>query len=95
MSPSDYERTEQGDDPSMSEQDEIWERDDIIAALRVRVEKLEAALTGLVDRLDEISRDIEFNSVFTLHHIHGGTYSGPTWVDPLKVARAALKDAPQ
>ena len=32
----------------MSEQDEIWERDDIIAELRARVAKLEAALTKMV-----------------------------------------------
>ena len=52
----------------MSEQDEIWERDDIIAALRARVAKLEAALRSIWEQDD-------------------GAMG--------RLARAALKDAPQ
>ena len=62
-------------------------------ALRARVAKLEAALGGLVERLDEINAHPEFKSVWTLHHVHGGRYSGPNWVEPLEAARAVLSEA--
>jgi len=52
--------------------------------------ELREALQGLVDRLDEIAANDEFKSVWTLHHVHGGRYAGPTWVDALERARAAL-----
>jgi hypothetical protein len=66
-----------------------------IAALRARAAKLEAALAGLVNRLDEIHEDPAYKSVWTLHQIHVGPYRGPTYVDAMAAARAALKDAPQ
>ena len=53
-------------------------------------ESLREALQGLVDRLDLIAADHEFQGVWTLHMIHGGIYSGPTWVDALARAREAL-----
>ena len=53
-------------------------------------DKLREALQGLVDRLDEISADPEFRSVWTLHMVHVGNYRGPNWVDALERARAAL-----
>ena len=53
-------------------------------------ESLREALRGLVDRLDLIAADHEFQGVWTLHMIHGGIYSGPNWVDALARAREAL-----
>ena len=64
-----------------------------IAELRARVAKLETALSGLVYRLDEIHEDPAFKSVWTVHQLHVGPYRGPTYVDALAAARAALKDA--
>ena len=51
------------------------------------------ALRGLVDRLDEISAHPAFQSVWTLHHVHGGVYDGPNWVEALERARKALEEA--
>ena len=64
-------------------------------ALRARVAKLEAALSGLVCRLDQIHDDPAYKSVWTVHQLHVGPYQGPTYVDALAVARAALEGAPQ
>jgi hypothetical protein len=64
-------------------------------ALLARVAKLEAALSGLVYRLDEIHEDLAYKAVWTSYMLHGGRYQGPTYVDALAEARAALKDAPQ
>jgi hypothetical protein len=64
--------------------------EDEIAAVIGRMRELNEALEGLVNRLDEIAADPEFKSVWTLHHVHGGDYRGPTWVDALAKARAAL-----
>jgi hypothetical protein len=49
------------------------------------------ALKGLVDRLDEIHADPAYESVWTVHQIHMGRYRGPTYIDALARARAALK----
>ena len=65
-----------------------------IAELRARVAKLEAATLALADRLDEIDAHPSFQSLFTITHVHGGCYNGPSWAEPLKAVRAALKDAP-
>ena len=61
--------------------------DDEIVAL------LHEALAGLVDRLDEIHADPAYKSVWTIHQIHVGPYCGPTYVEALKRARAALRVA--
>jgi hypothetical protein len=58
---------------------------------RVREDpRLRQALQALVDCLDKIAADPEFNGVWTLYQVHGGHYRGPTWVDALKHAREAL-----
>jgi hypothetical protein len=57
------------------------------------VDEVRAALQGLVDRLDEINANSAFKNVWTMHHVHGGDYRGPTWVDALERARAALNGA--
>ena len=64
-------------------------------ALRARMAQLEAALSGLVNRLDEIHADSAYKSVWTVNQIHVGPYRGPTYVEALDRARAALKDAPE
>ena len=55
--------------------------------------EIEQALTELVTRLDEIHADSAFKSVWTIHQIHAGPYTGPTYVEALARARAALKAA--
>jgi hypothetical protein len=52
--------------------------------------ELRAALQGLVDRLDQIHADPAYKSVWTSYHVHGGRYDGPTYVEALARARAAL-----
>ena len=64
--------------------------DVLVDDLRDKNARLAQALNGLVDRLDETNASPEFKSVWTLHHVHGGRYAGPTWVDALERARAAL-----
>lgn len=53
--------------------------------------ELRGALQGLVDRLDEIHADPAYKTVWTIHQIHVGPYRGPTYVEELARARAALK----
>lgn len=60
--------------------------EDVIERLR----EANAALQSLVDRLDEIHADPAYKSVWTSYMIHGGRYEGPTYVDALARARAAL-----
>jgi len=60
------------------------------ALVEARTAPLRAALQGLVDRLDEIHADPAYQSVWTSYMIHGGRYQGPTYVDALARARAAL-----
>ena len=57
-----------------------------------RLEVIEA-LRALVDRLEEIHAHPAFKGVWTLYHVHGGVYDGPTWVEELKRAKKALEDA--
>ena len=57
------------------------------------IERLREALQGLVDRLDEIHADPAYKSVWTVNQIHVGPYTGPTYVEALARARAALKAA--
>ena len=66
----------------MNEQDEIWERDDMIVALRARVARLEAALRFLFEtKWKSADQDnMEFDGRVTCYQ--------------LDKARAALKDAP-
>ena len=54
-------------------------------------EEMRAALEGLVNRLDEIHADPAYKSVWTSYYVHGGRYRGPTYVDALARARAALE----
>lgn len=53
---------------------------------------LHQALKGLVDRLDEIHADPAYRSVWTINQIHAGPYTGPTYVEALARARAALEE---
>jgi hypothetical protein len=56
--------------------------------------RLQPALKRLVDKLDLIGEDPQFRSVWTMHKVHGGNYTGPTYVEELKEARAALACRP-
>ena len=60
------------------------------ALVEARTAPLRAALKGLVDRLDEIHADPRYESVWASYMIHGGRYNGPTYVEELARARAAL-----
>ena len=55
------------------------------------IERLNEALAELVNRLDEIHADPAYQSVWTIHQIHAGPYRGPTYVEALARARAALE----
>jgi hypothetical protein len=66
----------------------------IIDRTIARMHKLEAALKGLVDRLDEIQDAPAYKSVWTSYMVHGGRYDGPTYVEALDRAREALKNEP-
>jgi hypothetical protein len=52
--------------------------------------RLREALQGLVDRLDEIHANPAYKSVWTVNQLHAGPYTGPTYVEALARARAAL-----
>ena len=62
-----------------------------INELEQRISTLEAALRGLVDRLDIVHADSKYRAVWTLHMIHNGPYDGPKYKDELDAARKALK----
>ena len=74
--------------------DEIDSMAGELLALRAHVAKLEAALGGLVQRIDEIGNDPDFKTMQTVFYTHGFKYGGPSWAEALEEARAALKDAP-
>ena len=57
------------------------------------LEEMRGALAALVSRLDEIHADPAYKSVWTVNQIHAGPYSGPTYVEALARARAALSHA--
>jgi hypothetical protein len=69
------------------------ERLDECEGLRAQNAELVAALEGLVNRLDEIHDDPAYRSVWTISQMHIGPYRGPTYVDALDNARAALAAA--
>ena len=48
---------------------------------------------ALISKLDAINADPQFQSVFTMAHIHGTPYTGPNWVDEVDNARAAIAKA--
>ncbi len=55
------------------------------------VEQLESgvkALAYLVDKLDQIAEDPSFKNVWVMYHVHGGRYTGPSYVLELDAARA-------
>lgn len=72
---------------------ELEKARDESAAERERVRVLEGALEALVNRLDFIHEDGQFKSVWVLSYIHGAPYTGPTYVNELARARAALAGA--
>ena len=61
-------------------------------ALRARNAKLEAALMGLVLRIDEIANDPDFRTMQSVFFTHGFRYGGPSWAGPLKDAHDVLAE---
>lgn len=49
------------------------------------------ALKNLVDRLEEIHNDSRYTAVWSNYYIHGGKYTGPTYVKELEEAKEALR----
>lgn len=47
----------------------------------------------LVNRLEEIHLDKRYEAVWVNYLIHGGKYTGPTYVDELNKAKESLKNA--
>ena len=66
------------------------DRYEVIDATIARMRELSEALRGLVDRLDEIHADPVYKSVWTVNQT--GPYTGPTYVEALARARAALEE---
>jgi hypothetical protein len=55
-------------------------------------DEVRKALKDLIDRLDEIHADPVYKSVWTIHQLHVGPYRGPTYIEELARARAALEE---
>lgn len=47
-------------------------------------------LRNLVSKLEHVHADPEFIGVWTINQLHNGKYTGPTYVDELKEAKALL-----
>lgn len=62
----------------------------LAVAKAARLEALREALRGLVRRLDEIHADGRYKAVWEISQLHVGPYIGPTYVEALNAARAAL-----
>jgi hypothetical protein len=58
-----------------------------------RVTELQKALSGLVNKLDEVEASPEYKGVWGLYYVHGGKYSGPQYGDERDAAREALNDS--
>lgn len=61
-----------------------------IECLQERISVLEAALRGLVTRLEQVHDSDQYRAVWQLWMIHHGPYSGPQYVKELESARKAL-----
>ena len=57
-----------------------------------RLRDVKDALKNLVDKLDLIEKNDEYQGVWGLYHVHGGNYKGPTYEQEIKKARALLKE---
>jgi hypothetical protein len=55
-----------------------------------RIEVIEKALSDLVNKLKIIHDDSRYTAVWSNYHIHGGRYTGPTYIEELKQAEQAL-----
>lgn len=53
-------------------------------------EKLRVALDRLVKRLDSIHEHPAYQSVWTVHQLHAGSYCGPTYTAELNEAKRTL-----
>lgn len=67
----------------------VKERD----AARAESKRIRDALLNLVVRLHEIEHHSSYKSIMAVGRIHGMAYSGPTWEEPARIARAALEES--
>ena len=65
-----------------------WEREYFKESKRT--EELVNALRALCDKLDMISSSPEYQGQASMAFAHGYVYAGPTWIEELLAARAAL-----
>jgi hypothetical protein len=63
-----------------------------IESLKEKNELLRKALQDLVDKLDLLAKDEQFQGVFVLYNVHGGYYTGPNWVVEFEAAKKVLSD---
>ena len=63
-----------------------------IGDLKAKNELLRQTLQDLTDKLDLIANDEQFKGMFVLHHVHGGTYSGPNWSVEFEAAKKVLSE---
>jgi len=58
--------------------------------LRAENARLRAALDGLVEKLDEVHADRQYQAVWQCSRLRYGQYTGPTYTEELAKAKAAL-----
>jgi len=54
------------------------------------VTKLRAALTALVNQIDAVQGDADYQYHWSMAFVHAGSYKGPHYADELKAAREVL-----
>ena len=62
-----------------------------LAEKDAKIERLTEVLKDLISKLDLIASDSQFQGIFILNQMHGGKYTGPTWVEELERAREAIR----
>ena len=67
-----------------------YDRQDELTRLRAEVARLRAALDGLVEKLNEVHADRQYQAVWQCSRLRYGQYTGPTYTEELAKAKAAL-----
>ncbi len=68
---------------------------EVLAMMSTPPADLVAALQGLVNKLDLVAADPQFQSMAVMALIHGQTYGGPNWAKELAAAKALLAGVPE
>jgi hypothetical protein len=63
-----------------------------IESLKFKNELLRKTLQDLVSKLELIANDNQFKGIFVLNHVHGGSYTGPTWTEEFEAAKKVLAE---